>query len=126
MTTANLSNNVAENLEKLAHIRLKNPSTTHVYIRRCDKDDLVVDIPIEQAEFTIRNRPYWKLEASNKQMDDAVEKLFLEPEPVIHPEPIEPTVPEGTLPPYDITIPPKPSEKPKRKYTRRKANASPA
>ena len=97
MTTAYPSN-IEENLKKLAEIKLKNPSATHVYVRRVDKDGLVVDIPIDHAEFTIRNRPAWILVSSNKQMDDVVEALFQEP------------APEPVPPPEEVVVPPRPSE----------------
>jgi len=105
--------NIAENLAKLAEIRLKNPSATHIYIRRCDKDNLVVDIPIDHAEFTIRNKPQWELVASNKQMDDEVEALFKEPATPVEPE---------------VVLPPKPSEEvmaPKVPSRKSKSHAKP-
>lgn len=105
MNTANPSN-VEENLKKLAEIREKNPSATHVYIRRCDKDNLVVDIPIDHAEFTIRNRPKWEVVSSNKQMDDVVEALFREPEEL----PVEVKPDYFEVVDLEIVVPPKPSE----------------
>lgn len=91
--------NVEANLKKLAEIKEKTPGATHIYLRRVDKDNMCVDIPIDQAEFTIRNKPAWLLEASNKQMDETVEKLFLDP---------------PSHPPMDNDhvdeVPPKPSE----------------
>lgn len=106
--------NVQDNLKKLADIKEKNPSATHVYLRRTDKDNAVVDVPIGQAEFTIRNRPQWELVASNKQMDDEVEKLFREPidngsssEPLLDIE-----VDKILRFPVEIVVPPKPSDHP--------------
>lgn len=92
------STNVQENLEKLEYLKQRNPSATHVYMER--DDHVTVDIPLAQAEFTIRQRPTWTLVSSNKQMDDEVAKLFEEPsEPVILEEP------------EVLEVPPKPSEK---------------
>lgn len=114
------SNKIAENLEKLADIRRKNPTASHIYIRRTTKDNLVVDIPIAQIEFIIRNNPLWEVVASNKQMDDAVEALFKDEAPAADPvaAPILEQVLDQEL---ELEVPPKPSEiKPKRKYTRKK------
>ena len=136
MDTSKLSDNTQDNLDKLAEIKKSNPSATHVYMRRCDKDNMVVDIPMDQAEFTIRMRKFWKLEASNKQMDDAVEALFKEPDPDM--ENYNTIVTEsvssltdatgGVLPSPVINgdsfeIPLKPSEEPKKVARRR--NVSP-
>jgi hypothetical protein len=111
--------NIKENLAKLADIRKKNPSATHIYMRRVDKDNLVVDIPVDHAEFTIRQRPAWELVSSNQQMDDDVEALFREP--------AAPEAPKEE----EVVVPPKPSEevpvkrkahaKPKRTVKRKKA-----
>lgn len=89
---------LTKNLELLASMRAKNPSATHVYVRRFKRgvDIGWVDIPIEQAEQTLKQNPDWELLSSNKQMDDEVEQLFNEPAPA-------PKV-------DDVELPPKPSE----------------
>ncbi len=78
----NTDNNIIENMKILAEIRAKNPSATHVYVQRIKNGIDVgwVDIPIAQAEMTLRQNPAWRLLTSNKQMDDEIEKLFNEPE----------------------------------------------
>lgn len=93
--------NVMENLRRLEEIKKKEPHATHVYMRRTNKDNLAVDIPISHADFTIRNNPIWILEESNKQMDYEIEQLFLEPEVKIE-SPI-------------VEVPPRPSEIKKRR-----------
>ncbi len=74
----NTDNNIIENMNILAEIRAKNPSATHVNVQRIKKGIDVgwVDIPIAQAEMTLRQNPAWRLLTSNKQMDDDIEKLF--------------------------------------------------
>lgn len=100
-----LVDNIERNLNILASLRKSNPSMTHIYMRRTDKDGLVIDIPVEHAEATIRLRKHWEVVASNKQMDDAVEQLFKEPEaPVeleVPPRPSEILPPAESLPPLD-------------------------
>lgn len=118
-----LPSKVEANLQRLREILEKNPSATHVYMRRCDKDNMVVDIPIDHAVFTIKNRPAWELVSSNKQMDDAVEALFREPAPEPLPKVdavafhedtayVHTTDGEVTGVPLDndVVVPPKPSE----------------
>ena len=83
------------NLRKLTALKAKNPQMTHVYLKRHGKDGATVDIPVTQAEFTIKMWPKWELVSSNEDMDAEVAALFKEPPTVLEP---------------DIEIPPKPSE----------------
>lgn len=90
MTIAkNYESKIEENLKKLSKIKTTQPLATHVYIRRANLDNAIVDIPISGAEFTIRNHPYWILESSNKEMDDKIEKLIIEEDVVIPKKPSE-------------------------------------
>lgn len=91
--------NVQINLEKVADIRKRNPTAKHVYIRRVGQDGLVIDIPVDHAEVTIRRHPKWEIVSSSKEMDDEVEALFKEPEQAVE----------------ELEVPPKPSDKKKRK-----------
>lgn len=68
------------NKKKLIDIQKNNPGATHVYIRRFKngKDIGVTDIPVSHALFTITNHPDWEIVSSNKQMDEDVERLFMD------------------------------------------------
>lgn len=57
-----LSINIEKNLEILIQLRKENPFLTHIMFRR--DDGVLVDIPVDQAEFKIRNKPSWMIEAS--------------------------------------------------------------
>jgi hypothetical protein len=99
---SNISN-IEINLQKLAEIKRGQPKATHVYFRRVGKDGLIVDIPIEQAEFTIRQWPLWEITASNKDMDEAVEQSIIDaPEPPVEvpPKPSESEKNVGKVNPY--------------------------
>lgn len=100
-----MDNYLEKNLAKLKEIKAKNPSATHVYLRRWNKDKLIVDIPMSHADFTIKNNPLWELVSSNKQMDDDIEALFSEPEDKVTVEDMA-KVRDGET----LNIPPKPSE----------------
>ena len=67
---------VAENLKKLADIKQKFPNSTHVYMKRTGMDGLILDIPVDHAEFTIHQHPEWELIMSAQQMDKEIEQIF--------------------------------------------------
>jgi hypothetical protein len=99
------TSNAKKNLEKLEEIRKKNPSATHIYMRRIGKDNLIVDIPMDHAVFTIRQWPLWELVASNKDMDDDLEETFDQPDEYELGKQPEPVKKEE-----ELEVPPKPSE----------------
>jgi len=48
------------NLKKLADLKAENPFSTHIYMRR--PDGVSVDIPMDHADFTIRQNMDWDVE----------------------------------------------------------------
>lgn len=114
---------LVKNLDLLRDIRSKNPSATHVYIRRFKNgiDIGWVDVPVAQAEYTLRNNPTWELLSSNKQMDDEVEKLFADDKTDVELEQGAEVKPVIDVPPRpsqempEVPIPPKPDAKQKGK-----------
>lgn len=59
-----IPSNVLPNLAKVEQLLKKTPNATHVYMRTDDGRPgyRYVDIPLSQAEFTIRNKPNWTVE----------------------------------------------------------------
>lgn len=97
---------LASNLELLEKIKKDNPSATHVYVRRFNREGADigwVDIPIGTVLVTLKQHPDWEILSSNKQMDDEVEKLFNEKD-----GPENPWDKDKEL--ADVDVPPKPSE----------------
>lgn len=114
--------NIESNLRRLAEIKSKNPQTTHVYFKGTRKSDphATVDVPMRDADFTIRQWPMCELLSSNEEMAADVAELFREPV-----QEVEPPVGSGesgdpvTEP--AVEVPPKPSEK---KVSKRKPRAT--
>lgn len=56
-----IPSNVLSNLEKLKMLLKKEPKATHVYMER--EDGTLVDIPLANVEFEIRNKPKWLVDS---------------------------------------------------------------
>lgn len=68
--------NLAEQLQKLVDIKRESPTASHVYVKRTDMNDSIVDIPMHQVEKTLRIHPNWEVMMSSQQMNREVEALF--------------------------------------------------
>lgn len=114
--------NIELNLAGLQQELKSTPAATHCLLRR--QDGVLVDIPIDQAEATIRRHDDWVFEGV------AVPQIELAPPTVAAQSaqeelPVLPPLPSEEQPQLQSAEPaestPVPSEKPKKKTTKRKA-----
>lgn len=103
------SANMLSNLEKFAAAHKKLPNATHAYLRR--EDGVTVDIPIAQAEFTIRNKHKWTFE--NLAVSDVVQSPRVNPWPSQKLSDIGQKETKPAAPEKPVEVPPKPSEEAK-------------
>lgn len=93
--------NRAANRAKLTELIRKNPLATHIYFRR--DDDVLVDVPLVQAEFTIGHRPGWLVDAS---AGGEVRTFAEEQKPVeLPPKPSEEASAGGQIGPAPVQTP---------------------
>jgi hypothetical protein len=73
-----MQGNKYQNFEALKEILRKQPNSKFVYFRRLGegfKGD-IIDVPMRQAEFTIKQNPSWELVQAIEQIKDDVAALF--------------------------------------------------
>lgn len=92
--------NLQVQLQVLAEIKKQNPYITHVYMRT--DDDRLVDIPIAQAEWTLRQFPTNTVEPVEHEEISAGEAPASSHAHV--------TSVSAGAPSEDISVPPRPSE----------------
>jgi hypothetical protein len=79
-----MQGNKTQNFEALKEILRKQPNSKFVYFRRLGegfKGD-IIDVPMKQAEFMIKQFPMWELVQAIEQIKDDVAALFNEDEEV--------------------------------------------
>lgn len=92
------------NLQALKTELVNNPATTHVLLRR--PDGVLVDIPLGQATFTIKNNPRWVFEGvAVPQIELAVSRKQQAQDelPILPPKPSEEGVPAEKINKVDAT-----------------------
>lgn len=105
--------NTDRNMQLLADLRAENPFLTHIYFRR--EDGVLVDIPVDQAEFKIRTKPKWVVDSSGSTAQKAVsvqKNPWQDKSHSVQNGPVEvPAHQTEEIPPNaQIEVPPRPSE----------------
>lgn len=97
-----MTDNREANREKIKELLREKPLATHVYFRRDDQQ--LVDVPILQSEFTLNNKPAWRVEALVGGEETFSPTATPEPELEVPPKPSEEAAPTSPAEP-ELEVP---------------------